>query len=441
MKEVEPLHQNPSFYYGWIIVVVVAIGGLVQTAEAYPVLGVLLKPITEEFGWSRSTFAGALTIGTLCGGVVAIFVGPRLDRYGGRWILTVAFIIIGLALILMSRVTTLWQFYVLQAIARMMNMGVVILGLQVIIPKWFIYGRGRALAFSQLGMTLGNIVVPLYIQMTAATAGWRVASMILGIAVVIVAIPVFTIFLRRRPEDMGLFPDGVVYQKHTETLDKTVTSEGGTPLAKSFEVSFSVREVVKMRSFYLLLTASTILMFVAPGMFLHLVSYLTDNGLSPRVSAMVMAVVSGSSAIGSISFGTFADRHNPRLLLASGLALMGIGYLLLIFSHSIVPAFAWAVYMGIVQGGVFTTIQVVWANYYGRESIGGIRGVVWPVQTTAAAIGPLISALTYDMYGGYAFIFALCAFLSVVGSLSVLVAKSPSDYMKIRNTESLISSL
>jgi MFS family permease len=97
--------------------------------------------------------------------------------------------------------------------------------------------------------------------------------------------------------------------------------------------------------------------------------------------------------------------------------------------------------MGIVQGGVFTTIQVVWANYYGRESIGGIRGVVWPVQTTAAAIGPLISALTYDMYGGYAFIFALCAFLSVVGSLSVLVAKSPSDYMKIRNTESLISSL
>ena len=440
MRAFERLHQNPNFYYGWIIVVVVAIGGLVQTAEAYPVLGVLLKPMTEEFGWSRSTFAGALTVGTLFGGLIAIFVGPSLDRYGGRWIITIAFLIIGLALILMSRITTLWQFYILQTIARMMNMGVVILGLQVIIPKWFIYGRGRALAFSQLGMTLGNIGVPIYIQMTTATDGWRSASMILGFAVIIVSIPVFTIFLRRKPEDMGLLPDGVVYQEYTERLDKTVITEHEISSAKPFEISLSVREVVKLRSFYLLLAASGILMFVAPGMFLHLMSYLTDNGLSPRVSAMVMAVVSGSGAVGSIWFGTLADRHNPRFLLAAGLALMGLGYLLLIFSHSIGPAFAWAVYMGVVQGGVFTTIQVVWANYYGRESIGGIRGVVWPVQTTAAAIGPLISALMYDLYGGYAFVFALCALLSILGGLSVLVSKPPSDHMKIGDTASLIPS-
>ena len=102
----------------------VGLASFAQSAEAMPVLGVFLKPITEEFGWSRSLFTGALTIGTLLGGVLAIGIGPMIDRYGGRWILTIAITIVGSALILTSRINALWQFYLLQILARMVGMGV-----------------------------------------------------------------------------------------------------------------------------------------------------------------------------------------------------------------------------------------------------------------------------------------------------------------------------
>ena len=108
------LNQSPKrLYYGWVIVAVVALAGFTQTAESFPVLGVFLKPITEEFGWSRSLYTGAMTIGTVLGGALALGIGPLLDRYGGRWALVVAFTILGAIWVLMAAIQTLWQFYVL----------------------------------------------------------------------------------------------------------------------------------------------------------------------------------------------------------------------------------------------------------------------------------------------------------------------------------------
>ena len=129
------LNQSPKrLYYGWVIVAVVALAGFTQTAESFPVLGVFLKPITEEFGWSRSLYTGAMTIGTVLGGALALGIGPLLDRYGGRWALVVAFTILGAIWVLMAAIQTLWQFYVLQILARTIMIGVVGLGMGVIIP-------------------------------------------------------------------------------------------------------------------------------------------------------------------------------------------------------------------------------------------------------------------------------------------------------------------
>ena len=142
--------SNPQpqarFYYGWVIVVVVALAGFTQSAETYPVLGVFLKPMTDEFGWSRSVFAGAMSIGTILGGFLALGIGPLVDRYGPRWILTFAFIILGATLALLGGITTLWQYYALQIIGRVMTMGVIAMAMQVIIPKWFVAKRGRTVA-------------------------------------------------------------------------------------------------------------------------------------------------------------------------------------------------------------------------------------------------------------------------------------------------------
>ena len=217
----------PRFYYGWVIVGVVAVASFAQSAEAMPVLGVFLKPITEEFGWSRSLFTGALTIGTLLGGVLAIGIGPMIDRYGGRWILTIAITIVGTALILTSRINALWQFYLLQIMARMVGMGVVMLAIQVAIPKWFIAKRGRAVAIGQVGLTFGNVVTPLYAQLLVRVADWRAAAATAGAVMLALSILPTAILLRRSPEDMGLLPDPIAAYR-ADDYAASVAEERGT---------------------------------------------------------------------------------------------------------------------------------------------------------------------------------------------------------------------
>jgi MFS family permease len=127
--------KKPRFYYGWVIVLVVALTGFTHSAETFPVLGVFLKPITQEFGWSRSVFTGSMTIRTLLGAVVAIGVGPYLDRYGPRWLITGALFVLGVTLLLMGRITNLWQFYTLQILGRVLAMGVLSIATAVVVPK------------------------------------------------------------------------------------------------------------------------------------------------------------------------------------------------------------------------------------------------------------------------------------------------------------------
>ena len=412
----------PRFYYGWVIVAVVGLASFAQSAEAMPVLGVFLKPITEEFGWSRSLFTGALTLGTLLGGFLAIGVGPMIDRYGGRWILTIAITIVGSALILTSRINALWEFYLLQIIARMVGMGVVMLSLQVIIPKWFISKRGRAVAIGQVGLTLGNVVTPLYAQLLVRVADWRAAAATAGAVMLALSILPTAIFLRRRPEDMGLLPDGA--SAESDVTKRHVSSDAAPRLPRS-EISLSVRQVVRLPSFYLLVTSFGLVMIVAPGLFLHLIAYLTDRDLSAGVAVGVMAVVAGSAALGSVGFGFLAERYSTRLLLSIDLVLMAGGYVFLLAADSPTLALLWGLYMGLVQGGIFTLQQVILADYYGRESLGAVRGIVWPVQTTANAFGPLASAMAYDIAGNYSFIFGLFAVLGLLAGLCVFLARPP----------------
>ena len=146
-----PSTRKSAFYYGWVIVAVVALANFSRSAETFPVLGVFLKPMTEEFGWSRSAFSGAMTIGTLLGGFVAVGVGPLIDRFSPRWTVAIGLFVVGGTLVLLAGITSLWQFYALEIIGRMVTMGIVGLAVQVIIPKWFIAKRGRAVAISGLG--------------------------------------------------------------------------------------------------------------------------------------------------------------------------------------------------------------------------------------------------------------------------------------------------
>ncbi|MCH2669110.1 MAG: MFS transporter [Gammaproteobacteria bacterium] len=120
-----------------------------------PTVSVLIKPITNDFGWSRSLFVSASSVGTILGGLLALIIGPAIDRYGPRWIITFGFLVMGALMILMGSINNLWQFYLLLVLSRMILQGALNLTSNVSVAKWFYRRRGIALAFPAIGQRVG----------------------------------------------------------------------------------------------------------------------------------------------------------------------------------------------------------------------------------------------------------------------------------------------
>ena len=171
-----------------------------------PQSGVFIKPITEEFGWDRATFAWANTIGTIAGGLAAIFVGPLLDRYGPRWLVTLGLVIVGGSLAALSQIGALWHFYFATIAGRVVLQGVLNLGVQVSVPMWFVRKRGEAIALAGMGPRFGNGLTPVYAQAILAASSWRVAMLSVAIVTWVVGFLPSLLFLRRRPRTWGCGP-------------------------------------------------------------------------------------------------------------------------------------------------------------------------------------------------------------------------------------------
>ena len=414
-----PRKRKP-FYYGWVIVAVVALAGFTQSAESFPVLGVFLKPITEEFEWSRTVYTGAMTIGTVLGGAIALGVGPFLDRFGGRWVLVGSFAVLGVVWVLMAEISTLWQFYVLQVLARMLMIGVVGLAMGVIIPKWFVAKRGRAVALGGMGAKLGNAVTPLYIQYFIGLRSWRLAALVSGLLVWGVSLIPTAILLRRQPEDMGLRPDGADDDPTPAQQTAAQASQRARP-----DVSMSLHEVLQYPAFFLLTASVMLTSFAQPSLNLHTIPYLTDQGVGAGTAAAVLTVWAVFGGIGSLALGFLVERYGIRGIMAVNQAVIAAGFVLLFLVDSPGSALVWGAYMGLVQGGNFFLQPVLFADYFGRESLGAIRGVVWLVQMLAHASGPLAASLAYDMLGDYVAILLVFGAFTFLGGVLIAFAQPP----------------
>ena len=416
--------KKPGLYYGWVIVFVIGLGGFTQSAESYPILGVFMKPMIEEFDWSRTTFTGSALIGTLLGGVIAMFVGPMIDRIGARWTLTAAFAVLGSTLVLMAYISTLWQFYLLQIIGRALTMGVLALALGIVVPKWFVAKRGRAVALGGLGQRLGNAVTPLYVQFLVFRGSWRLATAVAGLLMWTVSMIPVAIFLRRTPEDMGLLPDGI------DPEEARLRAEvAGSQLKSQHqdEASLTARQALRHPSFSLLVVAFSLVFVSVPALNLHMIPYMTDKGISDGYAVAATALLSLTAGAGSLFAGLLSDRITARRALVWILALMGIGYFGLLAVQVAWHSIVWAVFFGLSSGGMFILQQVIFAEFYGREHLGAIRGIVWPIQMVFNAAGPFIASVAFDALGSYTLIFTVFAGLLMLSSVLMLLARPPAD--------------
>jgi MFS family permease len=396
------------FYYGWVVLGCLCLAGFARQGPAVAVFSVFVVPMTEAFGWSRASIAGAVSLGGLLAAFVSPMLGPFLDRRGPRLILSLAVLTMGLATMALSVAPSLAIFYALFVYARMVWASPFDLGLYAAVNNWFVAKRTFATAVTTLFQMLGLVAIPVIAQLAMETGGWRAGWLAVGTTVLAVGfLPVF-LLLVRRPEDLGLSPDH---------------AKPGTKAA--VEPRFNRAEALRTRAFWLLSLYTVLVYPVQAGVSLHQAAHLIERGLSPIAAATVISVFSAMSAVSGFGFGFLPRRLPLRYAMAATAAVMTVGCVSLIGVTTVHGAYAAAGLFGLGVGGLMTLLPVAWADYFGRESFGAIRGVVLSVQTLAQAAGPVLSGALRDWSGSYVWSLSLFASLGGLAILVALLAQRP----------------
>ncbi len=403
------------FFYGWVVLGCVCLAGFARQGPAVAVLSIFLVPMTTEFGWSRMAIAGAVSGGGLLAAFFSPLIGPVLDRRGARLILCLAVLGTGLATMALSLVHSLAAFYLLFCFARLIWAGPFELGLYGALNNWFIARRAVAASIATLAQTSGLVALPLIAQYAMLGGNWRDGWVAVGATVLIVGfVPTF-LLLVRTPEDVGLVPD-----RRPGT---------GATTAAAAEPRFSRAAAMRTPAFWLLSLYTMLVYPVQAGVSLHQAAHLIERGLPPTAAATVIAVFSAMTALSGFGIGFLPRRWPVRYgLLAAALAMSG-GAFALIGVESLAGACTAGGLFGLGVGGILTLLPVAWADYFGRESFGAIRGAALSVQVAAQAIGPVLSGALRDWSGTYTdslLVFGCLASLAVGAALAARPARLPS---------------
>ncbi len=397
------------FFYGWVVLGCICLAGFARQGPAVAVLSIFVVPMTDAFGWSRTEMSGAVSLGGVLAAIISPMVGPFVDRRGARLVLCLAVAGIGIACMALSFTQSLLVFYVLFCFARMTWAGPFDLGLYGALNNWFVARRAIATSIATLAQMSGLVVLPLVAQFAMTGADWRAGWIAVGATVLIVGFVPCWLLLVRRPEDVGLQPDRLA--------DGTVTT-----LA---EPRWSRAEAMRTPAFWLLSLYTVLVFPVQAGVSLHQAPHLIERGIPPVQAAAVIAFFSAMSAVASLGIGFLPRRWPVRNLMAVSAACLGVGSFGLIGVSSAVSACLPAGLFGLGIGGVMMLLPMAWADYFGRESYGAIRGVALTMQVTAQAAGPLVSGLLRDSSGNYSMSLMLFGVLAALAIFAALAARQP----------------
>ncbi len=378
---------------------------------AQTVLGGVQDLIAKDMGWDRTTIAFAATVATWTSGLTMPFVGKLVDRYGPRYMMLAAALIVSACFFALGGVKSVWQFYVAYIIARSFAGP----NLQNVVPRtvavnFFRRKRNLALGITALNRIGGEALNLLIITLVAGALSWRAAYRTLGIVALPLSIPLFLI-MRKRPEDIGLLPDGDRSEQGRGVRGDSVRLPPG-------EFDWRLREVVLVPSFWFIVWAEFLAVSTTAAVTFQLVPFLTDSGMSQSLAAGALMV---SVLLGGLSvplWGYLSDRFTIRRLTIAAVTATSVPTVAFAFIDVPSVGFYVSVVWGIASGGIPVVGSMMIGDYFGRRSFGALTGLTGPFRTAAMGLGPALGALLVNETGGYTAIFAL-AVVSYIAAVAL----------------------
>ncbi|MEE8465499.1 MAG: MFS transporter [Dehalococcoidia bacterium] len=407
------------FYYGWLILAITSLGTFAASGLTQVVLGGVQVYITDDTGWEKGSLALASSLGTWSSGIVAPFIGRLADRIGPRWLMPGGLVIAGVCYFVLAGGDAVWQFYAGFVIGRMMvNSTLIGLVPRTAAVNFFRRRRNMALAMVSIFRPTAGAINIQIISILAVRQGWRAAYRYMGVLSLILILPMM-LLMRRRPEDIGLLPDGASPEQDQ------AFGRGARARPVTTEFSWTAKEATRTRAFWLLVTITFLGTMASSATGFSLVPYLVEDAGLSIVGAAGVLSLGTFLAVANLVWGYLADRITPRWCLM--IMMVGAGGMtaFLISVESMGAALVFAVVWGVFSGGLGSLENMVLAEYFGRGSFGTILGIFSPMQMIALGLGPALASTVRALAGNYDVLYAAMAVAYLVSAVLMYLARPP----------------
>ena len=377
------------------IVAIVAFLALVGAAGFRAAPGVLMLPLEEEFGWTRTELSLAVTVNLLLFGLMAPFAAALMARFGLRAVTGVALLLVASGASLSIFATEPWMLVLTWGVLIGVGTGsMALVFAATVADQWFVKSRGLVVGILTAGSATGQLVFLPFIALLVESAGWRQASLLVAGGALLV-VPLVLIFLRNHPVDIGLTPFGApetyVYEKPPRT---NAVSTALSTLARASRV----------RTFWALVAGFAICGATTNGLIgTHFIPSAHDHGMAQTTAAGLLALVGIFDIIGTIASGWLTDRVNPRILLAAYYGFRGLGLLVLPFLLSATvepPIIIFVVIYGLDWVATVPPTVALCREVFGKDGP-IVFGWVFAAHQIGAAIAAVSAGALRDATGEY----------------------------------------
>jgi len=412
-------------FYGWYVAVACGLMMWVTVGVGYYGLATFLRPLQDEHDWSAGVVSGASGLYFVVSGVAAYLVGPAIDRGSPKRLMAVGAVLTGISAAAVGFVETVWQLYLAYAVmALAFGMGAA-LAVGSIMSRWFIHYRAKAISLSSTGVSLGGAtLVPLGTWLIDK-GGLELGAPVLGLLVVVVALPVLWLVVAAEPKEMGLQADGhggpdAVRPEHRSRVQ----------LHTQYRI-WTRAEARRTTSFWALLLGFALALATQTGVLIHQLSFLQepDKLGSRSAAALAVTVTTIGSIVARLVVGQFiADKGDKRVITVVLFVGQAAAVLLYTMVGGTFAIYAVALLFGFTIGNVYMMMSLLTAEIFGMLSFGTVYGVVSLAGQLGSGAGLVFMGWAHDATGGYTIPFVVLAALNLVAAMIITFARPvPSD--------------
>ena len=407
------MSQPSRIHPAWIVLAGLTVC-MLAASGIRAVFGVYIKPMENEFGWSRGALSGAAAVSLLLLGAAGPFWGRFADRVGPRRTIGIALAVLGVGAIGSAFVQQLWHLYVTSSFMALGAGGVALTTGSTVITRWFEGRRGLAMGLAGGAMSAGQLVViPLATGLTLAY-GWRTSFLWLGAGLFLLVLPIGLALIRNDPEERGLTPFGATGQPQTSAQVAAAQRAG--------RVGFV--EASRVPQFWLLMATFFVCGYTSNGIVLtHFMPHALEHNFTELQASTALGVMGAMNILGTIGSGWICDRFGRRGPLAFYYFMRGLSLIFLLYVWNAPSLHVWAAIFGLNYISTVPPTTTLTANIFGRFSVGELSGWIFFAHQAGSALGAALAGWIYEWTGTYSPAFLSAAAMAILAGVLALMIR------------------